>query len=145
MRAGVVIINLEDKYIDKHLRDAPVRFKKGCIKGWRKAGQIVRNDIRKLIKEPPKTGRKYASLPNRSSAPGESPAYQYGKLSKTTIYRAFGWNKMEVGYQEIYGLYLERGTSRMKPRPALSTAVSRTEGGVKIALGIEIRKELEKK
>lgn len=144
MRLGVVEIKLESKFIEKHLQNSPVRFKKGCIKGWRKAGQIVRDEIRKLIKNPPKTGRKYGNLPNRSSAPGESPAYQYGGLSKTTTYKALGWNRMEVGYQKIYGLYLERGTSRIKPRPALSSAVSQTYGAVRLALGIEIRRELEK-
>lgn len=143
--SNVVILQMDDKELNRHLQDAPIRFKKGCIKGWRKAGQIVRNNVREMIKNPPKTGRKYANLPKRSSAPGESPAYQYGKLSKSVAYKAYSWNEMEVGYQVVYGLYLERGTDRMKPRPALSTAVSKTYNSVGIALGISIRKELEKK
>lgn len=137
------IIQLEDNEVQKSLKESPVKFKKGCLYGLRKAGQIVKADIQRSILLP-KTGRKYAGLPNRSSAPGEAPANQSGTLRKSVTYKAYMWNFMEVGDEASYGGYLERGAKYLRPRPHISTAASRTFNTVQMIISMEIDKELSK-
>jgi HK97 gp10 family phage protein len=125
------------------IAEGRTNFRKGCMKGLQLSGRLVRDRIRKLIKDPPKTGRKYPSLKNRSSAVGEAPAYQSGKLSRGVRYAVSGWSKMEVGDTVFYGYFLEYGTTKMKPRPHVSTAVSDTFKTVEIIITMSINERLK--
>jgi len=137
------MIELEIKgNAQKSLDASCQKFKKGCMNGLKKAGQIVKAEIKRLIKDPPKTGKKYQNLPNRSSAAGESPAYQTGVLSRSANYVVPRWNEMEVGVTAFYGKYLELGTEKMAPRPFVSVAVSSKYETVKIAISMAVDKEL---
>ena len=83
-------------------------------------GKKVTVKLRNTIKAARGTGRKYPNLPNRSSAPGEIPVSQSGKLEKSFGYRA-RINEMVVFNKARsngapYPLFLNEGTSKMKPR-----------------------------
>lgn len=79
--------------------------------------------LRKLIKNPPHTGRIYnrpgnMGLRHQASAPGEAPADQTGRLRKSVGYKVRGSKMfggslvMEFGESAPYGIFLERGTKK---------------------------------
>ena len=57
------------------------------------------------------------------SAPGESPAVQYGHLLRSIIQENIGRLARRVGTNMEYGLYLELGTKKMAARPFLRPAL----------------------
>jgi len=77
-----------------------------------------------------KTGIKWPSLPNRSSAAGESPATQSGKLARS-IKAVLSADKTEafVGIhntaQVPYAVWLEYGTRGIEPRPFVWPALQK--------------------
>ncbi len=138
----ISVIRLADTKFEKEMKAFPQTFRKGAMKGWKKAGRHVRDRARSLIKTGPKTGRKYPTLPNRSSAAGEAPAYQSGNLHRETSYSVRRWNLMIFGGKARYAGYLEYGTKYMRPRPHILTAAMETNRTVKIMLSTYINKEL---
>jgi len=74
-----------------------------------------------------KTGRVYIrnGRSHRASAPGEAPATDTGALVNSI--RALKRNRFlyRVNVGQLYGVYLEFGTSRMAPRPFLTPAVEK--------------------
>lgn len=115
------------------------RLHSSASKGLDDVGQHVTERIKKLIKDPPKTGRKYPSLPNRSSAPGESPANQSGKLMESVKYKVSSWNLLRVGDTVKYGKFLEFNLRR----PHVSTAVDQTMETAKMLIDIAIREGIK--
>jgi len=93
---------------------------KACLVG----AETTAEDARRRIEEQEGSGRKYPQLPNRSSAPGESPVNQFGKLVKSIEVdeEAVGGVGAAVVVGEKYGEYLEMGTPIMAPRPFLGPA-----------------------
>lgn len=96
---------------------------------------------REIIKKGPKTGRLYR-LPgrkrrHRASAPGEAPANRYGVLRKGVDFTVKGSDQMEFGDTAPYGVHLELGTKRMKPRPHLSKSVQANKRYADQRLGLE--------
>lgn len=92
--------------------------------------QIGRSNVRhaRNLLRLQKTGVKYPSLPNRSSAPGESPASQTGRLSRNIDFLVRGSSQLEFGDKSQggrapIGLFLELGTKKMKPRPHIGITV----------------------
>lgn len=83
-------------------------------------GKKVKTKLESTIKNARGTGRKYANLPNRSSAPGEIPVSQAGKLERNFGYRA-RTNELMI-YNNArsngapYALFLNEGTSKMSSR-----------------------------
>jgi hypothetical protein len=69
----------------------------------------------------PHSGRKYASLPNRSSAPGEYPATQHGALMGGTSQET-GEDHVKVGSTAKHARFL-RGTRKMAPRRMFAEAL----------------------
>lgn len=53
----------------------------------------------------------------RASAPGEPPARPTGDLATSFTYVATSETRYLVGSELKYGLYLEKGTKHMRPRP----------------------------
>lgn len=97
---------------------------------------------RRIIRKGPKTGRIYywwggRSRRHQASAPGQAPANMRGRLRRGVNFRVMGNDKMEFGDTVFYGLYLEQGTKKMKPRPHLSTAVRANLRYAEQRLGIE--------
>lgn len=81
-----------------------------------------------------RSGIKYKSLPNRSSAPGEPPAAQSGKLRQEwddeTIREGNGVSATMISRIRStteYATYLENGTSRMASRPFVDKIIDKAE------------------
>lgn len=78
-----------------------------------------------------RSGVKYPNLPNRSSAPGESPAYQFGRLRNSIAVTkeatpddlsADTGPRVQSFPDAYYAAFLEFGTRRMEPRPYMRPA-----------------------
>ena len=72
----------------------------------------------------PLTGKPRPGGPHRASAPGEPPTVDEG-----TFRRSLGWRRISryvrrLGSGSIVGLWLQRGTRFMKPRPWFWQAMS---------------------
>lgn len=115
---------------------AIIIIKKGLRNALHEIGQENKRHCKKLILDPPKTGRIYLSRtkpsPHQASAPGEAPANWTGALRKNVRYRVYGHDRMEFGDGVIksakegaglYGKYLEEGTKKIKPRPHVGRTV----------------------
>lgn len=109
-----------------HFDNIPRSWRKGIKKGLNWSGIAVMKETRRLIESGPKTGRKYSGLPNRSSAPGEAPANQSGRLVRSGYHKVRGWDQLEVGERIHYAAYLEHDQTgrRIAPRPHLRTAIA---------------------
>ena len=70
----------------------------------------------------PHSGRKYPNLPNRSSAPGEFPATQSGRLMASTGQET-GPDRVEVGATVKHARFLRAGTRKMAPRKMFAEAL----------------------
>lgn len=105
-------------------------------------GKELVKESKRLILDPPKTGRVYRIKRNvrvtrhQASAPGEAPANLRGNLRRSINFIVHGDGKMEFGSEDKtdknvpvpYGKALEKGhafTSRRKilPRPYLITSI----------------------
>lgn len=103
---------------------------------------------RQLIIRGPKTGRLYRikgrKRRHRASAPGEAPANLTGNLQKKVNFIVNGHDEMQFGDQAPYGLFLELGTRKMKPRPHLSTTVAHNQAFAEKELGLRPLQEFQK-
>lgn len=134
-RSRRVIINF--KKMDRRLRKC---VRRGNILN---AGYLEKK-LKSGILNPPKSGVKYPSLPNRSSAPGEYPANQTGKLMSSVTTQQQGLNFL-IGYTVDYGRFLELGTSkRIAPRPAIQTAINTSVAAMKYNYERELNHNLGK-
>lgn len=100
--------------------------------------QIGRANVREarseLLKK--KTGIVYRyhingrSINHTASAPGESPAYLTGALSKGYSYNVTGSSFLEWGNDVSYSAYLELGAPKinLQKRPNITRVVKRHEG-----------------
>ena len=80
------------------------------------------------IKNGDKSGKKYASLINTSSAPGEAPANQTGALASSIFYRtSFGskFKSFSLGAKVPYAARLEYGGFGIAERPFLRPAINK--------------------
>jgi HK97 gp10 family phage protein len=60
---------------------------------------------------------------HQSSAAGESPATDTGRLAGSIIFEQVGPGSVTVGSDLVYAAYLEYGTISMSPRPAWRPAI----------------------
>lgn len=99
---------------------------KGIKKGFQDMGKDNQRNARRLIFNPPKTGRlyKWRGGIHQASAPGENPANMTGTLARSVNFKAREI-ELEFGYQAYYGKFLEKGTKKMEPRPLLQEIASR--------------------
>lgn len=105
------------KAIEKKMLNIETRFKKGIVNGARLAANNVVKTARDHLDTGTRTGRKYSNLPNRSSAPGENPRTQSGRLSKSIYYNAGNTYSFSVGSNAPHARFLEFGTKHMRARP----------------------------
>ena len=105
------------------------------------ATKALRNiEIEVLSK--PGSGRKYKSLPNRSSAPGETPAPQSGELRQNwddeTI---IGGNRVtsRIKSNAKHAEYLENGTSKIASRPFIDPIKEKAEPEIEKIYGSDFK------
>ncbi|MEM7522565.1 MAG: HK97-gp10 family putative phage morphogenesis protein [Pseudomonadota bacterium] len=110
------------------LQHAPRLWEEGVTEALHDIGQIASKEARRLIRQGPKTGRVYVRRGQRhqASAPGQSPAEDTGRLSRSVGYRVRGSRQLAVGAQASYAAFLERGTRKMAPRPFILAAANNT-------------------
>ncbi len=95
--------------------------------------------IKSIMREP-KTGRIYivpgTKQKYRASAPGETPAIRTGRLFQSISHTAPDHRgkikSIEIGTNVKYAPFLERGTEKMKKRPAFARAFKDAESRKKI-------------
>lgn len=92
-----------------------------------------------------RSGRIYnvpgTAIPHQASAPGEAPAVLTGVLRNS--YQSEVSEKAMVAYlgSELdYALWLERGTTKMEPRPAIEPSFKAVEDQIKKALARPVKK-----
>lgn len=90
------------------------RYQDRLTRGLADAGQVVVDEVRRTIREP-KSGVHWPGFPNRSSAPGETPAHQFGGLNNGLVVDA-NESRADVTSYAPYSAYLEYGTINMAPR-----------------------------
>lgn len=141
-----VIIIQKDKEIKKIMKDMPNLAPRAMKRALYDIGQDMYKEVRRLIKEGPKTGKKYRvkGRTHTASAPGQPPANWTGKLR-----RSVGFNvrstEVEFGYKQDYGKYLEEGTTKMKPRPGLRITYKNKMDNIKNHFDVRFREQLEGK
>lgn len=141
-----VLINLGNSS-----RDA----RRGIRQGFFALGRDLRQAVRDGIKKGPKTGRRYLIKSrkrlHRASAAGEDPANLTGSLRSSVGFQIKGSESMEFGYRNVigkngkvvdYGAFLEVGTKKMQPRPALIRQVLATRRNAEKHFEREIAKSL---
>jgi hypothetical protein len=91
-------------------------------------------DVKNAIESGPTTGVVYNRGPgqnrsavHQSSAPGEAPALDTGRLWASLYFRQVNRLQAEIGANAKYGSALEFGTARVQPRPAWLPAVLREQ------------------
>ena len=101
------------------------------------AANEVRNETIKTLSGN-RTGRTYkvpgTQVTYTASAPGEPPAVQTGQLRNSirdNVYSEGKSVKGEVGTELMKGLWLEKGTSKMAPRPWLEPSFNKSLERVK--------------
>lgn len=121
--------NPRAKKIEAEFPTLTRRFPRGIRVGAHNAGETVVRRVRKILNTGNRTGVKYRRLPHRSSAPGEPPRSQSGRLAKSADYQVSGSRELRVTESRI-GKYLEDGTRKMRPRPHLILAINLEERNV---------------
>jgi hypothetical protein len=125
---------------------------------WAKDLKIVAN---KAILAKDKTGRIYKirtksgrMRTHQSSAPGQSHANLSGDLRKSIGWNVIGSDRLEFGYgldkvkkAPEYAQWIEFGTEaneaghvRLKPRPSIQNAITKTQGTAETYFNDEIKK-----
>ncbi len=90
--------------------------------------QIIANDAKRAVANPPKSGRIYSrrGITHQASAPGEAPATDTGALIASIRAGAtLDGEKIEgvIEARMPYAVWLEYGTRKMQPRPFLTPAI----------------------
>lgn len=113
-------------------------FERECGTKLTAAGHAGRGKVLEKLSGPrsgatypvPGTSRDYTA-----SAPGEAPAQRTGRLRQSyevsQVTHEAGRQKIEVGSRLAYAVMLERGTSRMAPRPHLEPAMREAESEIR--------------
>lgn len=104
------------KMFERNLLHSKMNWEKGIKNGADNAGESVVRRARTLLDTGIRTGRKYSRLPHRSSAPGEMPRSQSGRLSRLMFSKTGGIDNFRVGNTAAYARFLSDGTKHMKPR-----------------------------
>lgn len=119
------------------------KVRTGAMRGVIRGTERVHDLATRKIMDPPKTGKKHRGLPNQSSAPGESPATQSGRLQQSgqTVYNA-GALSGQAQWTTEYALPLEVGTEEIEARPFARPALAESVDGIREDVANEIKKAL---
>jgi HK97 gp10 family phage protein len=92
------------------------------------AADVMANEMKKSILTGAKSGQQYFSNGRRhqSSAPGQAPANNTGALVRSIKVKKNG-REATISIEKDYAIYLEFGTSKMRPRPFIIPAFLKTK------------------
>lgn len=102
--------------IEKKILHSKMNWERGIKEGAMNAGRSVVKRAQTLLRTGIRTGRKYRGLPNVSSAPGEMPRSQSGRLANSMFSETGNPFTFKVGATAPWALFLARGTKTMRPR-----------------------------
>lgn len=142
-----VILIQKDEEVKRKINSLPNLGPRAIKRALYDIGKDMYAETRRLIKEGPKTGRKYKIKGKRghtASAPGQAPANWTGALRRSVGFNVRK-NEVEYGYKIHYGEYLEEGTGKMAPRPGLRLAYKNKTGNIINHFNLRFREELERK
>jgi len=127
------------------INNASHNTRRGMRQGWFAVGALLKKRANEQILKKPKSGKlyKYKGRKHRASAAGESPANRSGTYRKSIGYKIKGYSQLEFGARAPYAGYLEKGTVKMKPRPALKNAIDFETGRIQSVLSNELKKALK--
>lgn len=90
-------------------------------------GKEVTKELKKVITTATGSGRHYPGMPKRSSAPGQAPVSQSGRLAQLFLYRTAPYYLKIANDAKNQGspypTFLEEGTSKMKARPYFQVTI----------------------
>ena len=124
------------------------RLSRAVFRGVIKGTEALKTRMVERIMQPPKTGKFYKRGKDRlhqASAPGQSPANDYGNLVKS-ITTKYDEPKLEgtVNVGAKYAEALEYGTQKMEARPFARPALQETTPAIRQFITDEVNKELNK-
>lgn len=89
------------------------------------AAKMMAENMKKSILSGAKSGKTYGS--HTASAPGQAPANETGALVRSIKVEKNSKSESTVYVTKDYAVYLEYGTSKMKPRPFILPAFLKTK------------------
>lgn len=113
---------------------------RGGMEGLKKAGLLIVNQTKRNLSKHG-TGIIYqrGNKTHQTSAPGEAPAVDTGRLRASYTSEAHEAEKyVEVGTNVEYAPFLEYGTSKMDARPHFRPAIEQTRAAIQAAVVAEI-------
>lgn len=114
-------------------------IEQAASRGVLKACHLLRNEALDLILREAKTGRRYGN--HTASAPSEAPASDTGRLVQSIRVEHKGLRGSVIVGAD-YGLALERGTARMRPRPFMTRAAKNSIKKIEAVIAAELRKAI---
>jgi HK97 gp10 family phage protein len=126
--------------------EAKASINRKLARGLNARAEALRAEVFGLIEQghPTRSGNQYPDLPRRSSAPGEPPAYQSGRLAESIavlsratpadLVSTVGPRPQAFNGRAPYPVFLEFGTRKMKPRPFMRPALERFKRKIKDAI-----------
>lgn len=104
----------------KDVNEAELKYVTACAAQVQTTAQMLMRDTEV------NQSKAYGKKKHHPSVPGEAPAIDTGTLLRSVVHSVDAEVKKATGYVGTklkYGAYLEFGTSKMRPRPWLSTAL----------------------
>lgn len=131
------------------------RTARGLRQGFFALGDDLNTELSKQMLAKNKSGRVYvrrvrggARRRHKSSAPGQTPANQSGRMRRARGYQLSGSDQLEWGIRSGKGAehaeFLENGTSKMSARPGLRNTVRATQRNAHNDFSKNIERELTK-
>lgn len=141
-----VILIQKDEEVRRKINSLPNLGPRAIKRALYDVGKDMYAEARRLIKEGPKTGRKYRvkGRTHTASAPGQPPANWTGALRRSVGFKVRK-SEVEYGYKIHYGEYLEEGTEKMKARPGLKITYQNKMGNIINHFNFRFREQLERK
>lgn len=119
------------------------RIRAGAMVGVINGAEMVREEAIRSMTQDPKTGRKHSGLPNRSSAPGESPARQSGMLiANIDVYDEPARLAAIIRSGQSYAAALEFGTETIAPRPVMRPSLAKMKDAIEDAVRMQVEAAL---
>jgi len=126
--------------------------KEGVRRGLLAVAPEIKREVRRLIRDPNKTGRIYhiGGKIHQASAPGEAPANLTGRLAQSVGSKVTGYSRLTIldrDHIAPHGKWMEYGTrdGRIAPRPHLRPAALSKSREVIQAIEQGVKRQMGKK